>query len=205
MLIVRCKAKVARRPSRAATADQLSNGVPILLSQRQRMLEAEESDESGESLRISGASGGGALSVSEMGVTATAHGKELLRMGFSVDQVVHDYGDLCQAITDLAFERDAPFSVDEFRTLNRCPDNAIASAVSVFSLQRDAGNATRQDADVQERLGALVHELRNSLATASYAVAALELAVPTALDRAGDNAYSPASMEDHLGNPLYLA
>lgn len=46
----------------AATADQLSNGVAILLSQLQRMLKAEESDESGESLRISGASDGGALS-----------------------------------------------------------------------------------------------------------------------------------------------
>jgi hypothetical protein len=29
------------------------------------------------------------------------------------------YGDLCQAITDLAFERDAPFAIPAFRTLNR--------------------------------------------------------------------------------------
>ena len=50
-------------------------------------------------------------------------------LGYTADQVVHDYGDLCQAITDLAFERDAPFAVDEFRTLNRCLDNAIADAV----------------------------------------------------------------------------
>jgi hypothetical protein len=47
-------------------------------------------------------------------VSATAHGKELLHLGYTVDQVVHDYGDLCQAITDLAFERDAPFAVGEF-------------------------------------------------------------------------------------------
>src|SRR4030095_1482255 len=34
--------------------------------------------------------------------TATIHGRNLLRMGFTVGQVVHDYGGLCQAITELA-------------------------------------------------------------------------------------------------------
>ena len=76
-----------------------------------------------------------------MGVTATAHGKDLLTLGYSVDQVVHDYGDLCQAITDLAFERDAPFATSEFRTLNRCLDNAIADAVTEFSFQRESSPA----------------------------------------------------------------
>jgi hypothetical protein len=61
-------------------------------------------------------SGGDTLALSEISVTATAHGKELLRKGCSVDQVVHDYGDLCQAITELAFEVDAPFAVTESRT-----------------------------------------------------------------------------------------
>ncbi len=174
-LVRRCKAKVAQRPRRAPTPSQLSNGIPLFLAQLQRTLEAEEgAGDAAESLRISGKSGGGFLAVSEMGVTATAHGKDLLDMGFSVDQVVHDYGDLCQSITDLAFERDAPFSIDEFRTLNRCLDNAIASAVSAFSFHRDALLAREQDAEVNQRVGVLVYELRNSLATASYAVAALE-------------------------------
>jgi hypothetical protein len=69
--------------------------------------------------------------LSEIGTSAVAHGASLLGLGYTVDQVVHDYGDLCQSITDLAFERDAPFSVEEFRTLNRCLDNAIADAVLV--------------------------------------------------------------------------
>ena len=110
-----------------------------------------------------------------MGVSAAAHGKQLLELGFSVDQVVHDYGDLCQAITDLAVERDAPFSIDQFRTLNRCLDNAIADAVTEFSFQRDATIARQQSAEVNERIGFLVHELRNSVGTATLAVAALEL------------------------------
>jgi len=173
-LIARCKHKVAQRPKRAATAAQLANGVPLFLDQLTRTLEAEQADEAAESVRISGPSGGDSLALSEMGVSATAHGKELLELGFTVDQVVHDYGDLCQAITDLAFERDAPFSIDEFRTLNRCLDNAIADAVTEFSFQRDATIARGHDAAANEQLGFLVHELRNALGTATLAVAALE-------------------------------
>jgi hypothetical protein len=109
-----------------------------------------------------------------MGMSAAAHGKQLLELGFTVDQVVHDYGDLCQAITDLAVERDAPFAIDEFRTLNRCLDNAIADAVTEFSTVRDAALARQQTAEGNERLGFLVHELRNALATATLAATALE-------------------------------
>jgi len=46
-------------------------------------------------------------------------------------------GDLCQAITDWAFELDAVIEIDEFRTGNRCLDNAIANAVTEFGYQRD--------------------------------------------------------------------
>lgn len=174
-LIARCKAKVAQRPKRAATEEQLRNGVPLFLEQLRRTLVAEDGGEAAESLKISGGAGGHAQSVSEMGVTAAAHGRQLLELGFSVDQVVHDYGDLCQAITDLAVERDAPFDVVEFRTLNRCLDNAIADAVTEFSLQRDAHIAQQQSVEENERLGFLVHELRNSVGTATLAVRALEL------------------------------
>ena len=178
-LVERCIRKVALRPRRDATPDQLKNGVPIFIQQLQHTLEAEEQGHPDESLRISGSSGGtltghaGALT--EMGVSATAHGRQLLDLGFSVDQVVHDYGDLCQAITELAVELNAPFGVNEFRTLNRCLDNAIADAVSAFSTERDAAIAMAHEIMTNERLGFLVHELRNSLSTAMLAAAALEL------------------------------
>ena len=93
----------------------------------------------------------------------------------SVDQVVHDCGDLCQAITDLAFERDALFSIDEYRTLNRCLDNAIADAVSEFSAQRDAALAAQRVLHENQQLGFLMHELRNALGTASLAATAMEI------------------------------
>ena len=137
-------------------------------------LRAECGGDARESLRISGASGGDALAVSEIGLGAAAHGKSLLDCGYTVDQVVHDYGDLCQAITDLAVERDAPFSIDEFRTLNRCLDNAIADAVTGFAQQRDEFMAFKASVDANQRLGFLVHELRNHLQTATIAFSALE-------------------------------
>lgn len=173
-LVDRCKAKVGRRPARGATDEQLRNGIPIFLEQLERTLKAEEGGEALESIRISGAAGGDASAESEVGVSAVAHGRKLLELGYTIDQVVHDYGDVCQAITDLAVERDAPFGVPEFRTLNRCLDNAIAEAVGEFSAQREASVA-RAQADVgNERIGSLAHELRNSLLTASLALAALE-------------------------------
>ncbi|MEP6824572.1 MAG: HAMP domain-containing sensor histidine kinase [Ramlibacter sp.] len=174
-LIIRCKLKVSQRLGRGASEKQLSSGVPLFLDQLTRTLEAEQQNDGQESLAISGAAGGDRLALSELGVSATTHGRELLLLGYSVDQVVHDYGDLCQAITDLAFERDAPFRVDEFRTLNRCLDNAIADAVTEFSFHRDSLVAHRHSTELNARLGFLVHELRNSLNTASLASSALEM------------------------------
>lgn len=170
-LIERCRAKVAQRPAREATAQQLQNGVPLFLDQLIRTLRMEQTSQPMDSRKISGPSGGGA-SPSEIGKSAAEHGRELLNLGFSVDQVVHDYGDLCQAITDLAFERDAPFLIDEFRTLNRCLDNAIADAVTEFSYQRDFAMADRQAVEMHQRLGFFAHELRNCLQTATLAFTA---------------------------------
>jgi signal transduction histidine kinase len=174
-LIQRCVAKVAQRPRRHATETQLRNGIPMFLGQLIRTLKAEQEHGAGAGDDISGASGGdNSATLSEMGVSAAAHGTALLALGYTVDQVVHDYGDLCQAITDLAAERDAPFTIDEFRTLNRCLDNAIADAVTEFSFQREVCIAQQQSADLNERFGFLMHELRNSLSVASMAVSAME-------------------------------
>lgn len=173
-LIERCIAKVAKRETRHATSQQLENGVPKFLDQLTRTLKLEQTGDASSSIDISGPSGGDASVLSEIGVTATAHGKQLLVLGYTVDQVVHDYGDLCQAITDLAFERDAPFSVDEFRTLNRCLDNAIADAVTEFSFQRDISITDQQASDLNQRIGFLMHELRNSLNAAVLATNAME-------------------------------
>lgn len=173
-LIARCVDKVAKRPLRSASEKQLHTGIPMFIDQLIQTLQAEQEGAAGSGLRISGAPGGDRTNLSEIGLTASAHGTELLRLGYTVDQVVHDYGDLCQAITDLAVERDAPFTIDEYRTLNRCLDNAIADAVTEFSYLRESALLHRKTADLNAHLGTLMHELGNSLNAAALAVGAME-------------------------------
>src|SRR5689334_7412101 len=164
-LIDRCRTKVSRRRSPMATASELECGVPLFLEQLIQTLEVEQTREPLKSREISGQSGGQGAVFSHMGVAAAVHGHELFQRGFTVEQVVHDYGDLCQAITDLAVDRRARFEIDEFRTLNRCLDNAIAGAVTEFSYRRDVRIAERQAHTLGERLGFLAHELRDLLHT----------------------------------------
>jgi signal transduction histidine kinase len=170
-LTLRCRIKVGERVGRSATEIQLRDGIPLFLDQLIRTLKIEQTDAPMDSRRVSGPAGGESA-LSEVSVSAAQHGKDLLHLGLTVDQVVHDYGDLCQAITDLAVERDAPFEVDEFRTLNRCLDNAISDAVTEFSFQKDLLASEANAVESNERMGFFAHELRNLLGTASLAFSA---------------------------------
>ena len=173
-LIDRCRLKVAQRPAPTATEAELEHGIPLFLEQLIKTLRVEQTAEPMRSRKVSGPSGGGTPVLSEIGVAAARHGRDLLRHGFTVDQVVHDYGDLCQAITEVAHEHDAPIHVDEFRTLNRCLDNAIAAAVTEFAYQHDLSITDGRLQTFNERLGFLAHELRNLVQTATFAVAAIK-------------------------------
>ncbi len=173
-LIERCRMKVARRPAPRATEEELEHGITLFLDQIIKTLKAEESDQGAESHRLSGPSGGADATMSEIGRAAKAHGRELLEHGFTIDQVVHEYGDLCQSVTDLAVEINVPLGNDEFRTLNRCLDNAIAVAATEFNTQRDNMFA-QKDAVANERLGFFAHELRNHLNSATLALTAIKL------------------------------
>jgi signal transduction histidine kinase len=172
-LIERCRMKVAQRPAPKATTEELDHGITLFLDQIIKTLKAEESAQGGESQRLSGSASGVDAVLSEMGIGAKEHGRELLQHGFTIEQVVHDYGDLCQAVTDLAVELNAPISNDEFRTLNRCLDNAIAVAATEFTAQRDNMFADK-DANANERLGFFAHELRNQLNSATLALTAIK-------------------------------
>jgi hypothetical protein len=174
-LITRCREKVAKRVAPWPSDAELQHGIPLFLEQLIKTLQIEETSTSLESRKVSGPSEPGKTPVySEIGTSAAKHGKELLRQGFTVDQVVHDYGDLCQAITELAVDHHAPVKTEEFRTLNRCLDNAIADAVTEFGHQRDNLISTEGAQAMGERLGSLAHELRNLLDSAMPAVAAIK-------------------------------
>ena len=169
-LIERCRLAVQQR-YKSSNPSELVSGVPIFIDQLIRTLTVEQSAAPQRSRAISGNSNG---SPSEIGDSAAQHGRALSQHGFTVDQVVHNYGDLCQAITGLAFEQDVPISVDEFRTLNRCLDNGIADAVTAFSEQRDTTTNEKGVEALNERLGFLGHELRNLIHTAMVAVSAIK-------------------------------
>ena len=101
----------------------------------------------------------------EMLKAAALHGKEFLRLGYSLSHVVHAYGAMCQAITELATIKDAKISPEDFNILNGCLDVAIASAVSEFQFQSNEKNDERE----VKHLGFLAHELRNALSSATVA------------------------------------
>jgi signal transduction histidine kinase len=173
-LITRCRSKVQKRRAPKATDAELEHGIPIFLDQLIKTLTVEQSTHPLRSLSISGTADGEGPTASEIGGTAARHGRELLNHGFTVDQVVHDYGDLCQAVTELAFEHAVPVEAIEFQTLNRCLDNAIADAVTAYADGRELVIADKGARAANERLGFLGHELRNFVHTALLAFDAVQ-------------------------------
>ena len=106
----------------------------------------------------------------EIQSTAGRHGHDMFQKGLTVAQVVHDYGNLCQVITGLAVEQNAPVPVEEFQTLNLSLDDAIAGAVTAYAQQRERVIAD----EGTERLGFLAHEMRNLLNTVMLSVASMK-------------------------------
>jgi signal transduction histidine kinase len=101
------------------------------------------------------------------------HGHDLLQRGFTVRQVVHDYGDVCQSITEIAMETGAPIHPDEFGTLNGCLDEAIADAVTAYGAESHGTALAHENARESAHLGFFIHELRNLVQTATFASEAL--------------------------------
>jgi signal transduction histidine kinase len=147
-LIELTRAKIARRLSPKATEIELMSGVPLFLDQ---LIDA---------LKFPLLS-----STDTMDRGAAVHGAALLTLGYTVAQVVHDYGDICQAITELADTVDAPITTEEFQILNGCLDNAIAEAVTEYARLRERSMSDGET----ERSGVFAHELRNRIAVAQIA------------------------------------
>jgi signal transduction histidine kinase len=154
-IIRRCREKVANRSVPPPTEAEIDHGVPLFLNQLMDAL-------------VVGWNPTAAISNS-----ACLHGHDLLVQGFTVSQVVHDYGDVCQSITQLAMELNAPISAEDFGTLNRCLDDAIAGAVTEFGRGRNQSTQESETARGTERLGFLAHELGNLTNTALLAFEAI--------------------------------
>ena len=153
-IIERCRTKVATRSVPPPTAAEINHGVLLFLAQLRQALRHGPSSP-------------------EIQTSAALHGHDLLLQGFTMSQVVHDYGDVCQAITELAGEINAPISTDDFRMLNGCLDDAIAAAVTEYGRERHQSTLDGEAAR-SERAGMLAHELRNLINVAIIAFEELE-------------------------------
>jgi hypothetical protein len=167
-LIARCREKVAKRFEPAESGAETGHGVPLFLEQLVVTLRAEQ-----ETARREGVDTDPAPAPTPIGRAAALYGAELLRRGFSVDQVVHDYGDVCQCVTALAIEQNSDISVDEFRTLNRCLDNAIADAVASYGAAHLASVERRSESS-QQRLDVFAAEQRRLIDIAVKSVHAIK-------------------------------
>lgn len=162
-IIAAARARVASRPSPKPSAEELQNGVPVFLRQLVDALYIAQSTDTPPTRAVSQDTGAEAVTAHEaIASSATRHGNDLFQMGLTIAQVVHDYGDVCQAITALAVEQRARIQESEFQTLNLCLDEAIAGAVTEYARQRERAMTDEQT----ERLGMVAHELRNVLNTA---------------------------------------
>ena len=118
-LVQRCATKMAESWISLPRDTEIDHGVPTFL------------DQVSQELRD------GPSQTGEIRQSARNHAYALLARGLPIEQVVHTYGNICQSITDLAVELAAGINADDFRTLNRCLDDAIASGVSEYCQGRD--------------------------------------------------------------------
>ena len=151
-LIRRCRAKVARRFAPAVVPLAIEHGVPLFL---QQVIDTLEQEQLTKFRHIAEPERAPANSL--IGRSAALHGSEMLRLGYTIDQVVRDYGDVCQAVTELAVEQKALIAADEFRSLNRCLDDAIADAVAAFGNARQASDDA-ESKSLHLRLGSFAEE-----------------------------------------------
>jgi signal transduction histidine kinase len=157
-IIERTRALVRARTAPKSLEAKLEHGVPLFLTQLVSALTAAPPANPTPAVAA-------ATSHQQISDSASLHGHELLRNGFTLAQVVHGYGDICQVVTSLAGETHAAISTADFHVFNLCLDDAIAAAVTAYGIERERALASE---DVV-RLGVFGHELRNLLTSAIIA------------------------------------
>jgi len=156
-IIELCQQKVRAASESKPTSPLLDQGLPIFYDELTTVLR-----------QIAVTSPGGSARDVENQISmggAAAHGKESLRLGYSISQVVHAYGAVCQAITEYAQVKSFEITALEFHDLNFSLDLGIAEAVTEFEKTQSTMTRLKE----VERLGFLIHEIGNSLVSATLA------------------------------------
>ena len=118
-ILARARAKIAVRPAPRPTEAELRDGVPLFLDQL--------------IARLRGSLQAGA----DMNASATRHGRAMQRVGITVSALIYGYGDVCQAVTELASEQGVSISAEEYQLFNRCLDDVMAESVTEFASERE--------------------------------------------------------------------
>jgi signal transduction histidine kinase len=108
---------------------------------------------------------------------AAEHGEQRLRLGFSLDAVVREYGALRDAIVATARDAGAEPTFRELNVLSDAIISGIAHAVTEYTQQRDAELLRLAN----EHFAFVAHELRNPISSATIAFQLLKQqgALPT--------------------------
>ena len=146
-ILERARTRIAAQRAPPTTPDDVA-GIPVFLDQLTERLRTPRRDDEA------------------VAKSAAARGAVLLKQGFTIAQVVHDYGGVCQAVTELADEIHAPITADEFRVFNACLDDAIAEAVTEFTRGHQDALREQQREEQREQHAELAHELRNAVGAA---------------------------------------
>ena len=167
-VVRRCRQKAAAGFAPADTPDVLDHGIPLFIQQLIDALPTRPATPVDEGNRVERT-----LFPEEIGRSAALHGAELLHRGFTVDEVVHNYGDFCQSVTEMAIELKCSIDSDDFRILNGCLDNAIAGAVTAFAQGHQDATDDREE-ERYERLSGLRQEHRRLVDIAVQAFTAMK-------------------------------
>lgn len=102
---------------------------------------------------------------SERSQAAVDHGFQRQKDDYPIWKVAMDFGSISMSVGELGSELGLSFSANEYRVFNESIDTAIATAIEEFWVR----DRKSQDAQTTERVGFLVHELRNALSSGKMA------------------------------------
>src|SRR5688500_7829146 len=124
-VLEKCREKVADAMAPLPSSYQLDGGLPTLYEELVEVLRISLEDDSAATRNR--------FVTNTINASASRqHAQESHRHGYTVSQLVHGYGCMCQGITEYAHENHQPITSAEFSQLNLCLDVAIAQAVSEF-------------------------------------------------------------------------
>jgi len=152
-LVSRANAKGRARLALSPTRRLLSSSAPLFLDHLAKALQLAPA--LAAALQVRG---------------ARARGGLLLDSGYTVAEVVQDWGDVCQAITELAESTGTALLAGEVEVLCLCLNNAVAGAITEYARVREQRMAKSEI----ERAGAFGKELREQVSAAHLGFQAIK-------------------------------